>query len=88
MVAPATVILKVETPEYGHVVIETSDGVRYHADLKAFAFVYCYPKTREQWNEVSQDACGLALVWTSRFEVHVDQVVALANWIERNRESA
>lgn len=88
MGTPATVILKVETPEYGHVVIQASDGMRYQTDLNSFSPVYCFPKTREQWDEVSQDVSGLALVWTSRFEVHVDQVIALANRVERSRQTA
>jgi hypothetical protein len=75
----APVILRVSTPGYGQVVIEASDGMQYHADLSALAGVYCYPKTREAWDQVCIDSYGLALVWTSRFEVHVDQVVGLAS---------
>ena len=88
MGTPSTVVLKVETPDHGHVVIEASDGMRYHTDLSSFSSVYCFPGTRERWNEVTQDACGLALVWTSRFEVHIDQVIALANRVEPSRQTA
>jgi hypothetical protein len=82
------VIVKVSTPEYAQVVIETSDGVLYQADLSSFESVYCFPKTPEQWSAVSQDDAGLALVWTSRFEVHVDQVMALATRVEHRRQTA
>jgi hypothetical protein len=73
------VILKVSTPEFGRVVIDASDGFRYYADLGSFGRVYCYPKTKAEWERVAPDSYGLALVWSTRFEVHVDQVVALAS---------
>jgi hypothetical protein len=41
--------------------------------------VYCYPKTEEEWRQVAIDSYGLGLVWTTRFEVHVDQVIGLAD---------
>jgi hypothetical protein len=88
MGAAAPLIAKVETPSYGHVVIDASDGKRYHADLSPLAAVYCYPKTDDAWNRVCIDAYGLALVWTSRFEVHVDQIVGLADRVESGRRSA
>ena len=84
----APVILRVGTPEYACVVVDTSDGMRYEASLRSFESVYCFPKTPEAWNAVTQDSSGLALVWTSRFEVHVDQVIALARRAERRRQSA
>src|SRR5512142_490615 len=87
MGTPTPVILKVSTPDYARVVIETSDGKCYHSDLSSFASVYCFPKTREQWDAVSQDDAGLALVWTTRFEAHVDQVIALATRVESHRQS-
>jgi len=52
------VILKVETPEYKKVVIETSDGQSYFSDLKALSSVYCYPKTKPDWDKVSADSYG------------------------------
>jgi hypothetical protein len=84
----APVILKVMTPEYGRVVIEASDGLRYHADLSSLARVYCYPQSKADWDRVAIDSYGLALVWASRFEVHVDQVVALADRFEPVQRTA
>jgi hypothetical protein len=88
MDTPTPVILRVGTPEYACVVIETSDGIRYETDLTSFAAVHCFPKTSEEWSAVSQDNAGLALVWASRFEVHVDQVIALARRAERWQRTA
>jgi hypothetical protein len=88
MDTPAPVILRVGTPEYACVVVETSDGMRYETDLGSFAPVYCFPRTLEGWGAVTQDASGLALVWASRFEVHVDQVIALARRAERCKRTA
>jgi len=82
------VILRVTTPEYGRVVVEASDGLRYSADLSALSRVYCYPRDRAAWDQVAPDSHGLALVWTSRFEVHVDQVIALAEKIEPVQKTA
>jgi hypothetical protein len=76
-------IRAVATPAYGRVVIEASDGNRYSADLSAFRAVSCYPPDAEAWTRVSIDSYGLALVWACRFEVHADQVVGLADKIER-----
>lgn len=75
-------ILRVSTPQYGWVTVEASDGYRYSADLAPLSAVYCFPKDQASWDQVSVDSHGLAIVWASRFEVHVDQVVALM----RNRE--
>lgn len=82
MGAPAPVIVRVETPSLGRVIVETSDGTRYHADLSPLSAVYCYPRSQTAWDEVSPDSHGLALIWTSRFEVHVDQVIGLADRVE------
>ena len=81
-------ILKVTAPERGRVVVEASDGRRYSADLTSFSTVYCYPASGEAWSEVRPDADGLGLVWTSRFEVHVDQVIGLADRVELIQQTA
>lgn len=80
-------ITTVATPEYGRVIIDASDGNRYHADLSSFARVYCYPRSKIEWDEVAPDSQGLALVWTTRFEVHVDQIIALASRVEPVRRA-
>jgi len=88
MGAANSVILRVATPAYGILVIEMTDGFRYRADLSSFSGVYCYPKTNEDWNRVAPDSSGFALVWSTRFEVHVDQVIALASRREPLEQTA
>jgi hypothetical protein len=88
MGAPSPLIVSVTTPEYGRVVIDASDGARYHADLRPLSSVYCFPQTKAEWDAVAPDGAGLALVWTTRFEVHVDQVLGLADRTERRLQSA
>ena len=63
-------------------------GFAHLADLGSFSSVYCYPGTREAWDEVTPDSSGYALVWTSRFEVHIDQVIALAGRVEPIQQTA
>lgn len=88
MGTPTPVILSVSTPAYGEVVVTASDGMRYYADLRNFSAVYCFPKTEEEWGRVSPDAAGLALTWTTRFEVHVDQIQGVAHRVEPAKETA
>jgi hypothetical protein len=75
-------ITAVKTPAQNRVVIDTSKNKRYHADLTSMASVHCFPKTEKEWAMVSIDPDGLALIWSSRFEVHLDQVIGLAKRVE------
>jgi hypothetical protein len=88
MGATNPVIVRVTAPERGTVIVETSDGRRVFSSLSPLESVYCYPRTKEEWAQVHPDADGLALVWTTRFEVHVDQVLGLATRVERIEQSA
>lgn len=72
------VILKAYAPEQNKVIVEVSSGYRYTSDLTSFSRVYCYPRTPEDWDSVFIDSDGLALIWSTRFEVHVDQIIACA----------
>lgn len=81
-------IRTVTTPAYGRVVIVGNDGTRYSADLSSFRAVSCYPPDAEAWARVSIDSYGLALVWACRFEVHADQIVGLADKVERVEAAA
>lgn len=84
----APVIIKIEILEYRKVVIEASDGLRYYSDLSALSQVYCFPKSKEEWTQVSIDSYGRALIWTSRFEAHIDQIIGLAFKKEKVQQSA
>ncbi len=81
-------IRTVTTPAYSRVVIEASDGNRYSADLSSFRTVSCYPPDAAAWSRVSIDSYGLALVWACRFEVHAEQIVGLADKVERVDDAA
>ena len=80
-------IRAVTTPAYMRVSIEASDGNRYDADLSSFSAVYCFPRNADEWSRVSIDSYGLGLVWATRFEVHVDQIIGLTDHVERVAES-
>ena len=81
-------IRSVATPVYPRVSIDASDGNRYEADLSPLSTVYCFPRDAAEWSRVSIDSYGLALVWASRFEVHIDQIIGLATRVERIAASA
>lgn len=85
---PTPLITKIEVPSYKKIVIEASDGKRYESNLSRFETVYCFPKNLEEWKKVSIDNYGLALVWASRFEVHVDQVIAYAEKVVSSSEQS
>jgi hypothetical protein len=76
------VILKIATPDYKKLIVDTSDGKRYHSDLSPLSNVYCFPKTAAEWEMVNADSDGFALIWSSRFEAHIDQIIAFATKIE------
>lgn len=88
MGSPDPVAVRVFTPEYKKVVVEASDGHRYHADLSSLSGVYCFPKNKAEWDQVSADSFGSALIWTSRFEAHMDQIIGLAYKTENLMQSA
>jgi hypothetical protein len=48
----------------------------------SLATVHCFPQDKAAWSKVSVDGYGLGLIWASRFEVHVDQVIGLAYKVE------
>ena len=74
----APVVTKLSIPAYKKIIIETSDNHRYESDLSSLSGVYCFPKTEADWKKCSLDSYGLGIIWSSRFEVHVDQVIGLA----------
>ena len=88
MGSPNPVAVKVFTPEFEKVIVEASDGFRYYADLSSLSKVYCFPKNKAEWDQVSPDSFGTALIWTSRFEAHMDQIIGLAYKTEKIPQSA
>jgi hypothetical protein len=81
-------IISVMTPEYKKVIIEASNGVRYYSDLSSLSQVYCFPAAYEQWSHVTPDSFGSALIWSSRFEAHIDQIIGLAYKQEKIQKTA
>jgi hypothetical protein len=68
-------IVSVEPLDNYKVRILTSDGFFVTADLSRFRSVHCFPKDKADWMSVCIDSSGLDLIWRTRFEVHVDQVL-------------
>ena len=76
------VILNIEVPEYQKIIIECSDGRRYYSNLAPMGKVFCFPVSLKEWKNVAVDSYGLGLIWTSRFEMHVDQIIEFAEKVE------
>lgn len=81
-------IVQVSTPEYKKVIVETSNGMRYFSDLSTLEKVYCFPKNKSDWDQVTPDSFGSALIWTTRFESHIDQIIGLAYQTQKIEKSA
>ena len=88
MGSPHPLIVRVTAPEYKKLIVETSDGTRYYSDLSPLESVYCFPKNQSEWRLVSVDGFASALIWVSRFEAHVDQIIGLAYKKESLPQSA
>lgn len=82
------VILSVTPEQSPTLSIEANDGNIYKADLSRFKPVYCFPKTQEEWNDVSISAFGYNLTWGCRFEVHIQQVIEHATHVELAKKQA
>jgi hypothetical protein len=80
---PTPVIRKIIIPAFKRIIIETNDNIRLEADLTPMSAVYCFPQNESDWNKCSIDSYGLAVVWSSRFEIHVDQILGLATKREK-----
>ncbi|PWU14649.1 MAG: hypothetical protein C5B49_12785 [Bdellovibrio sp.] len=80
--------MSVSTPEYKKVTVELTDGTRVFADLTPLQGVYCFPKDKYEWDQTAPDSFGSALVWASRFEAHIDQIIGLAYKTEPPTKSA
>jgi hypothetical protein len=72
----SSLIVSVSALQNFQVEVQLSDGSVVRSDLTRFKAVYCFPKSDDEWQKVSIDSHGLDLIWASRFEVHVDQVIA------------
>jgi hypothetical protein len=72
------IIINVIPQKLPNIAVETNEGKIYYSDLSSFEKVYCFPKNQEEWEKVFPDSYGLGLIWSSRFEIHIDQIIGLA----------
>ena len=70
-------ILKVRTVEYGKLIVDASDGTRYHSDLLGLSQRNNFPD-EQQWKRVKIDSYGIALVWPTHFQLHLGQIAGHA----------
>ena len=68
--------------DYKKIRVVLTDGTVLFADLSEFNDVYCFP-SKEDWKNLSVDSYGRGIVWVSRFEVHIDQVLACTFSVEQ-----
>ena len=81
-------IVNVKVLGMPRIAIETNAGKRFTSDLSKFKSVYCFPPSQSEWNNVSITTGGHSLTWTTRFEVHVDQVIDAAESVEDLKKRA
>ena len=68
--------------------VVTNEHKRYLVDLSALSSVYCFPKSSEEWKDVSTTANGFNLTWGTRFEIHVHQAIDAAESVEDLKRQA
>jgi hypothetical protein len=75
-----------EVLEYKKIKIVLNDGTVVFSDLKEFDDVYCFP-TEKDWNKISIDNYGRGLIWSTRFEVHIDQIIDSSYSVEKENNA-
>jgi|SaaInlStandDraft_4_1057021.scaffolds.fasta_scaffold122463_1 hypothetical protein len=58
--------------------VTATDGKIYIVDLNDYSKVKCFPTSQSEWEKVGISTYGFNLTWSSRFEVHVDQLIDAA----------
>ncbi len=72
------VIQSVKALKIPQVEFTATNGKVYISDLKGYSGVKCFPVLQEEWEKVGITTYGFNLTWSSRFEVHVDQLIDAA----------
>jgi hypothetical protein len=72
------VIQSVKALKKPQVEITATNGKVYISDLKDYIKVKCFPTSQEEWEKVGITTYGFNLTWSSRFEVHIDQLIDAA----------
>jgi hypothetical protein len=68
------VIKTIEPIEYKKIKVILSSSTVVFTDLSDFSDVYCFPPERN-WKECWVDSYGKGVIWSTRFEVHLDQIL-------------
>ena len=68
----ATSVSPLDSPK---IEVLTTNGMRYVTDLSKFKTVNCFPKNQQEWEKVFITEGGYNITWSSRFEVHIGQVI-------------
>mgnify|MGYP003496536163 FL=1 len=76
-----------EILEYKKIKITLNDGTILFSNLEEFEDVYCFPKKGE-WGNVSLDSYGRGLIWSTRFEVHIDQIIDSSYSIQKENNAS
>ena len=80
------IIRHFEIIEYKKIKIILNDGTIIFSNLKDFDDVYCFPR-ENQWGLISIDSYGRGLIWPSRFEIHIDQIIDSAYLVEKENSA-
>jgi hypothetical protein len=66
--------------EYNLVKIVLTDGSQYSANLSSdFSKLFCYPRDLSEWKDAYINEGAFAIEWTSGFDIHFDQIIAIAD---------
>jgi hypothetical protein len=76
-----------EVLEYKKIKIVLNDGTVIFSDLSELDDVYCFPAEKD-WNKISIDNYGRGLIWSTRFEVHIDQIIDSSYSVEKENNAS
>lgn len=75
-----------EILDYKKIKVTLNDGTVVFSNLEEFEDVYCFPKEVD-WKQVSVDSYGRGLIWSTRFEVHIDQIIDASYSVEKENNA-
>ncbi len=73
-------IKDISISEYNVVTIFLTNNSKFTANLSSdFSKLFCYPKNLIEWKSVRINEGAFALEWDSGFDIHFDQIIAIAD---------